>query len=428
MSRDNHNTPKKAAIIGGGAAGLSAAIFIKQYSKNTAVTVFERLERVGKKLLATGNGRCNISNKNCRQTVLQGGLSVCAHYFGHDRTFPMNSLEKFDNGALREWLENLGMPCVYENDKMFPYSLCASTVLDVLRMKCESVGAEIRINSQISDISRKNGKFIINGENSERFDYVIVACGGKAQQNLGSNGSGYELLQKFGHKCSKLMPSITQIKTETILTKALKGLKFQAQVSIYHGSELKRSEYGQLLFTDYGISGPPAFAVSRIASQFGSECNIKIDFMPEYDFGGVEKLIKNIISQPFCLDMTAKDLLLPLMHSRLAQVIVKYSKIALNTPINQLKNADIKRICGAVKSFTLKCTGVQGFNAAQVTAGGILTADFDDETMQSKLQKGLFAVGEVLDIDGDCGGYNLQWAFSSANAAAKAIAKTGDEK
>lgn len=425
MSKNNCNTHKKTAIIGGGAAGLAAAIFIKQNDSAMSVTVFERLERVGKKLLATGNGRCNISNKNCRQTALVGGLSVCAHYFGHDRTFPMYALEKFSNDDLQQWLLELGMPCVYENDKMFPYSLNASTVLDILRLKCENMGARICLNEEIADIAFRNGKFVINGE---RFDYVIIACGGKAQPKLGSNGSGYELLKKFGHRCSELMPSITQIKTQTELTRSLKGLKFQANVSICRGSKTLRCEYGQLLFTDYGISGPPAFAISRIASQFGSECNIKIDFMPEYDFGGVMGLVNNIMSKPFCRDMTAKDLLIPLMHSRLAQVIIKYSKIPLNTPINQLKPQDIKRICSGIKTFTLKCTGVQGFNAAQVTAGGIMTADFDNVTMQSKLQKGLFAVGEVLDVDGDCGGYNLQWAFSSAKAAAAAITKSGDVK
>ena len=427
MSKNSGNATKKTAIIGGGAAGLAAAIFIKQNDRNMNVTVFERLERVGKKLLATGNGRCNISNKNCRQTALNGGLSVCAHYFGHDRAFPMRALSAFDNDDLRQWLLDMGMPCVYENDKMFPYSLCASTVLDVLRLKCENSGAQVRVDSPVDDISEKGGKFIVNGE---RFDYVIVACGGKAQPKLGSNGSGYALLKKFGHKCTELLPSITQIKTQTELTRSLKGLKFQANVSIYKGNEHIRSEYGQLLFTDYGISGPPAFAISRTASQFGESgnCSIKIDFMPEYDFGEVKALIDNIASNPFCNDMTAKDMLIPLMHGRLAQVIIKYSKIALNTPIKQLKPQDIKRICGSIKAFTIVCTGVQGFNAAQVTAGGILTADFDDATMQSKLKKGLFAVGEVLDVDGDCGGYNLQWAFSSASAAALTITNSGDAK
>lgn len=406
------------AIIGGGAAGLAAAIFIKTNNPNINVTVFERMERVGKKLLATGNGRCNLSNINCKNTVSIDKKTVLEHYFGGDRAFATGAISRFDNNALAVFLLSLGMPVVYEGDKMFPYSLNAATVLDVLRLKCEQMGVGFRLSCPVSRIDKKGGEFIINGE---RFDSVIVAAGGKAQPKLGSDGSGYALLQSFGHRLSATMPSITQIKTDTTLVRQLKGLKSNVTLKIYANGKFMREQYGQLLFTDYGISGPPAFMLSRIASQYGDKCSVKIDFIPDYNFDGVLSMISNIVKEPFCNDLTLENLLTPIINKRIGQVIIKSCGYKLNTPAKMLKRSDLQRIAGAVKAFTLNVTGVQGYNVAQVTAGGIITADFDSDTMQSKLQSGLYAVGEVLDVDGDCGGYNLQWAFSSAYAAANDI-------
>ena len=415
-----YSAMNKTAIIGGGAAGLAAAIFIKMNSPQTKVAVFERLERVGKKLLATGNGRCNLSNINCKNTVMQGGKTVLEHYFGGDRSFTINAINRFDNNALANFLLSLGMPIIYEEDKMFPLSLNAATVLDVLRLKCEQLKVDFHLSSPVSQISRKNGAFIINGE---RFDNVIIAAGGKAQPKLGSDGSGYALLQSFGHKLSATMPSITQIKTDTAFVRQLKGLKANVDLKIYANGKFMRRQYGQLLFTDYGISGPPAFMLSRIAAQFGGKCSGKIDFMPDYNFDDVLSLIGNIVKSPFCADLTLENLLTPIINKRIGQVIVKSCGYKLNTAASTLKRADLQKIASALKAFELNVTGVQGYNVAQVTAGGIVTDDFDIDTMQSKLQSGLYAVGEVLDVDGDCGGYNLQWAFSSAYAAAKDISE-----
>lgn len=408
------------AIIGGGAAGLAAAIFIRMNNPHISVTVFERMDRVGKKLLATGNGRCNLSNLNCKNTVMQDEKPVLQHYFGGDRAFAIASINRFDNNSLADFLMSLGMPVIYEEDKMFPLSLNASTVLDVLRLKCEQLNVDFQLSCPVSRIDRKSGGFIINGE---RFDNVIIAAGGKAQPNLGSDGSGYALLQALGHRLSKTMPSITQIKTDSALTRQLKGLKANVNLRIYANGRFVREQYGQLLFTDYGISGPPAFMLSRTAAQFGDKSSVRIDFMPDYTYDSVLSLICNIVKEPFCAELTLENLLTPMINKRIGQVIVKSCGYKLNMPANALKRADLQKIAGAVKSFELKITGVQGYNVAQVTAGGIITDDFDSGTMQSKLQSGLYAVGEVLDVDGDCGGYNLQWAFSSAYSAAKDISE-----
>lgn len=409
---------KRIAIIGGGAGGLAAAIFLRSGDPDCRITVFERMDRVGKKLLATGNGRCNLSNKKVGETDVLRGQDVAAHYFGADRAFALPALRRFGCSELQSWLLSLGMPTVFEGDKLFPYSLNASTVLDVFRLKCEKEQVALVTDKAIAEIQPSRGGFIVDGA---FFDAVIVAAGGKAQEKLGSNGSGYPLLTAFGHRLSRTMPAITQIKTETALVRRLKGLKAEGELMICVDQKPVRTERGQILFTDYGVSGPPAFSVSRIASQFGERCEILIDFMPEYDRKSVAELIGGILADPFCDALTLENLLTPVLNKRIGQAVILSAGFALNTPADRLKYADISAIAAAIKAFSLKVTGVQGYSAAQVTAGGILTEGFERETMQSKLMRGLYAVGEVLDVDGDCGGYNLQWAFSSAYAAAQGI-------
>ena len=406
------------AIIGAGASGLSLAIMLKSANKSIDVTVFDRMDRVGKKLLATGNGRCNLSNKNILQTADKSGLLV--HYFGKNKNFAKHSLECFDTDRLIEWFSSLGMPTVFEDDKLFPLSLSASTVVDVLRLKCENLGVKFILSTAVTDIAKQNGRFIINNKS---FDKVVVATGGKSQENLGSNGSGYALLQKFGHTLTKTIPAITQIKTKTDFVKQLKGLKINADCKILVDDKIIRKEYGQLLFADYGLSGPPIFSLSRIASEYESRCNISLDLLPNYSFNQVVEMIENIKKNPFCSNLTLENLLTPIFIKRIGQVIVKYAGFKLNTAVSEISSNDIKKIAGAIKSFTLEVTGVNGYNVAQVTAGGIDTKDFDDKSMQSKLQKNLYATGEVLDVDGDCGGYNLHFAFASANTAFMHIVK-----
>lgn len=408
----------KTAIIGGGSSGLAAAIFIKTNDPSAAVTIFDRMDRVGKKLLATGNGRCNLTNTAACDFGSNNGKKYAEHYHGADRNFAVNALSKFGINELRDFLLSLGIPTTFENDKLFPLSLNASTVVDVLRLKCEQLGVIFKLSQQIDSIKNSSDKFIISGE---AFDNVIVATGGKSQENLGSNGSGYKLLEAFGHKCTKLYPSITQIRTETEFVRQLKGLKIDADCKLYLDNKPIAEQFGQVLFADYGLSGPPIFFISRYASVYGDRCKISLDLMPNYSMNDVFDLVKNVANNPFCDDLTLENLLTPIINKRIGQVIIKHCGYRLSTKVNNITDRDIKRICAGLKAFELNVTGVKGYNIAQVTAGGIMTDKFDYNTMMSKLKPRLYAIGEVLDIDGDCGGYNLQWAFSSAFSAAKNI-------
>lgn len=401
---------KNVCIIGGGAAGLFCAAVLKAKDKNASVTVYEKNDRVGKKLLATGNGRCNLTNLSACD--IEKGLPI--HYFGKDRCFCIDALNQFTPHDLINFFVSFGMPIRNENGKIYPYSSQAGTVLDILRFYCESNGVVIATDSMINSITYKNNKFIVN---NERYDICVVACGGKASPHLCSDGLGYDLLIRFGHKLTPLLPAITQIKTDTTFAKQLKGVKCDAEVKIIKNDRVIRSEFGELLFCDYGLSGPP---ILQLSSSVNQNCVISADVMPEYSVEKIIDMFKKNVQNPFYSEKTAQNLILPVLNKRLGQVIVKYAGYSLSEPIS---NISFRHLARCIKDFRFKVTGVQSFQNAQVTAGGIETKYFDNKTMQSRLVNGLYAIGEILDIHGDCGGYNLQWAFSSAYSAAKDISE-----
>ncbi len=401
---------KKTAIIGGGASGLFCAIMLLESDSPVQVTIFEKMNRVGKKILATGNGRCNITNENADKID---------RFYGENPIFPKEILQNFTPQNLIDYLSKSGLILRKENDKYYPFSEQAGTVLDFLRLKCEILGAKILVNNKIERIKKSNGKFIINGQ---EFDYVVIASGGKSSPHLGSDGSGYKLLESFNHKITPLFPAITQIKTENKYTKQLKGIKADANLSIFVKNALIRTDFGQVLFADYGISGPPAFQLSQVAAKnYNNNCYISLDFMPDFSVKQIKNQIYKIIKNPFTYPITAENLLTLMLNKRLGQVIIKFCGININQDIYELSDKNIEEISYKIKNFKLKVTGVNGFNNAQITAGGANTDEFDSNTLESKLVNNLYACGEILDVNGDCGGFNLQWAFSSAYAVSKAI-------
>ena len=403
----------KIAIIGGGASGLFAAINILEVGNDVSVTIFERMNRVGKKILATGNGRCNITNEFASD-ICENGFPKYFH--GENSKFANYSLTKFSQNDLIDYFSKNGVMFRQENDKFYPFSEQAGTVLDFLRLKCEMLGVNFILDTEVNQIVKKNNGFVVN---NSFFDKVIVACGGKSSPHLGSNGTGYALLEKLGHKTTKLYPAITQIKTETEFVKQLKGIKADANCSIFVDNSIIREEFGQVLFADYGLSGPPIFQLSRVAAMnYENACFVSLDFMKDKSINEIYDVLKSIIDSPFTYPLTCENLLSLVLNKRLGQVIVKYSGLSLNQDVYALTDEDLLTICKSIKQFKLNVKGVNGFQNAQVTAGGIKTNDFDDKTMESKLIKNLYACGEILDIDGDCGGFNLQWAFSSGFIAA----------
>lgn len=393
------------AVIGGGASGLIAAIAAARLGAN--VTIYERCDRIGRKILATGNGRCNYTNIN----------ADIGNYHGADPYFVTDAKDSFWVEETKDFFEDIGMLTkVEEAGKAYPYSLQASAVLDVLRFEVERLKINIITGFDVSDVYKKNGKFYIKSYGGDTYsaDKVIVAAGGKASPSLGSNGSGYEIAKSFGHKITKTFPSLVQVKTETTLVKALKGIKTNAHVRFKKGSVTAES-YGEVLFCDYGLSGPAIFNLSRLCAEYENS-EIILDLLPEIDYNTLRELLKKRCSKTRNLE----NFFVGMVNKKIGMTIIKYAGILpYSRTSDTLNGKEINELCGALKGFKLKVTGTMSWNNAQVTAGGVVTDDVDSKTFESNLCRGLYLVGELLDIDGDCGGYNLQWAWSSGYIAGK---------
>ena len=387
------------AVIGGGASGLFAAISAK--NENTDVTIYEKEKRVGRKILATGNGRCNMTNTTASYN----------DYHSLDIKFIYPTIERFWVDQTLDFFENIGILWKEEDDgKVYPYSDTASAVLDVLRQKLEKSGVITECEFGVKKIKKQNNQFIIEDKNGnrKRADRVIIATGGMAGAQLGSDGSGYKILEGFGHKITKLYPSLVQIRTQTDTVKKLKGIKVNAKVSV--GDKEKT---GEVLFTDYGISGPPVFWLS---SYIEGEKEIALDIMPEYSYTDISDMITKRVNT--LGDIPLEDFFVGMLNKRVSQALLKHIGVEpLSRLASSLSRKEIQAISSIIKNFKLQIKGTSTWNNAQVTKGGADVSQFNADTMESKLVKGLYCCGEVLDVDGDCGGYNLQWAWSSGYIA-----------
>lgn len=401
-------------IIGGGAAGMAAAVNLKLLNKNISVTVAESESRVLKKLLLTGNGRCNITNKNV----------TFDRYHGENVHFCEYALNKYPNTYTEEFFAKLGVLIKYEeNGKAFPFSFQASSVVDALRFKADELGVKTECECRIERIE-KEGKFFKVYSKKKNFSSqnIIVATGLlSGGKSVGNNGDGEKLLKNLGVNFSRLTPSIVQLKTERETVKALKGIKVNANVSLFIDGKLSKVDYGEVLFCDYGLSGPPVLQVSRDATRTDEIAEISLDLLKEFSFEELLEVLKS--RRKLLCNRPAKSLFYGFINRILGETLIKNSGVDLNKEISALRDAELKKIVSVCKNFRFTVIGDNGFNNSQVTAGGAKTEQFNDKTMESKSVKGLYCVGEILDIDGDCGGYNLQWAWSSAAAASKDIAE-----
>ena len=391
-------------IIGAGASGMAAALAAAE-NENVQVILLERQVRVGRKLQATGNGRCNLTNIHAAQKG----------YHGEDVSFIRPAMDGMNPEKTLAWFRSLGLYTVTEDSgKVYPYSDQANSVVDVLRLALNKYNIDLRVGFEVQKITKSDGGFSVsNGEETVRCDKLIVACGGLAGTKLGGSMSGYKLLGKLGHKSTRLRPSLVQLKSEWGGLASLKGVRANANVKIYNGDKLHAESTGELQFTDYGLSGPVIFEVSRDACQGAGKWVAVLDLLPHCD--DLEKELHRRAET----DLPMEELLTGILHNRLGRVLTKAAGIKNKQAANELNDTEIKAIVKTVKSFEVILTEPMGMENAQVTAGGILTKDFDPNTMESKLIPGLYACGEVLDIDGDCGGYNLQWAWSSGYLAGK---------
>jgi len=401
--------------VGGGAAGMTAAISAKRLGAD--VTILERNSRVGKKILATGNGRCNFTNIN----------ADINYYRGNNPKFAHSALSNFTIDDTIRFFEKLGIQHkVEEFGKVFPMSDQASSILDVFLYELKELGVNIISDALVKDITRKNGKFIIKLENGQVYqgDRVIITTGGKAMPSSGSDGKGYDLATRLGHTITDVYPALVQLMLEGSFFKRIAGVKFAGTAEIIHNNKSVAKDKGDILFANYGVSGPPILQLSRTAGQLlneGQEVQLKISIMDMMTKEELRKIIKKRfqIAPKKPVDFS----LVGLINKRLIPVILAEAGINdIKRPVASLSANEQERIADILTDWRLKIKGTKSWTSAQVTAGGVDTNEINPKTMESKLVTGLFFAGEIIDIDGLCGGFNLQWAWSSGFIAGQSAA------
>jgi len=406
---------KHVIIVGGGAAGMLAAISASRQGAD--VTILERNPRIGKKLLTTGNGRCNFTNIYANSS----------HYQGSNPDFAYTALAKFSITETISFFEELGIAHKVEDvGKVFPMSDQASSVLDVLRYELNEIGVTIICDAYVKEIRKSKDTFIVELENGSTFqtDRVVLAAGGKAMPASGSDGNGFVLAQKLGHTIKDVFPGLVQLKLEGPFFKQIDGVKFVGTAEILHKGKSVVKDQGDILFGNYGVSGPPILQISRSVAQLlqeKKEVQLKITIMDRMS----EENLRTLVTKRFDKrsSKTVEFSLVGLINKRLIPVLLKEAGIRdIKQPVANLSIQEQEKILAILTDWRFKVTGTKSWPSAQVTAGGVATNEINPSTMESNLVNGLYFAGEMIDIDGQCGGFNLQWAWSSGFVAGQSAA------
>lgn len=394
-------------IVGGCASGLAAAISCKRHYPEKRIAILEKLPRIGKKILATGNGKCNLTN-----------LEALSHNY-RNKDFADFALNKYNPQRVIGFFGSIGLLCYADGcGRVYPESNTAASVLDALRIELERLKIEVKCDCAVTDIRKSNGKFIVNNE--LQCGKIILATGGRASPPQGSDGSGYPLAKKLGHSLTALYPALVPLTVADEITKSLKGIRARdVELTLENGRILKKSR-GEILFTDNGLSGIAAMELAAEAEI--SLDNVKknafthIDFLPDRSRDELIEYLKNIRNiKGFC---QTDYLLNGILPKQIGVAICKVCKLYKSERlISDFSDKELEMIISKIKDFSLKVTGTKGFQNAQVTCGGVSVDEIDPETMQSKICRGLYLTGEIVDVDGDCGGFNLQWAWASGMLA-----------
>ena len=399
---------EQVIVIGAGASGMMAALTAAE-DPTRRVTLLERQQRVGRKLLATGNGRCNLTNTG----------AAPENYHGETPDFALPALRAFPPEAALDFFRGLGLVTVEEfGGRVYPLSNSANSVVDVLRFALEARGVRLLTACPAREIRREGQGFSVRTEaGTLHADKLIVACGGAAGEKLGGGKDGYELLKALGHRRTALRPALVPLVTAPEYPRALTGVRADCALRLLRGEKVLAESAGELQFTETGLSGPAAFDLSRAAASGGDRLTISADFFRAFSFDEVLALLR--ARRETFPELLSAELLTGMLHNRLGKMLVKYAGLPQNAPLSTLSDAALRALAAACKDFRLEMRGTGGFDAAQVTAGGVRCAGFDPETLESRSVPGLFVCGELLDIDGDCGGYNLQWAWASGRLAGR---------
>lgn len=393
-------------IVGGCSAGIVAAINAKRRNPDMKIAILEKLPRIGKKLLATGNGKCNLTNET----------AVMHDYIGKD--FASYAFAKYSPKTVKEFFASLGLLCYTDScGRVYPESNTASSVVDALRFEIERLNIDVFCDTPVTEIRHKSD-FVINGEFVCK--KLIIAAGGKSSPSQGSDGSGYALAKSLGHSITKLYPALVPLCASPEITKPMKGVRVRNVTLTLKGDKKIAQTSGEILFTDYGLSGIAAMEFAAPAQKYIDKvkCNpfTYIDFMPDMNYNELVDYLINLNKIKGFVNID--NLLTGFIPKAVGIAICKACKLyKADKLISELSEKDMRKIAEKIKNFPLEVTGSKDFKDAQVTSGGIKTDEIDKKTMQSKICKNLYFAGEIIDVDGGCGGFNLQWAWASGMLA-----------
>lgn len=398
------------AIIGAGPAGIMAAITASETQK---VVLIEKNARLGRKILATGNGRCNITNRH----------TDVAHYHGGNTTFIKAVLGDFDQNETITFFTKLGVILKEEDrGRMFPMSNQAQTVVDALIDKLKENNVALQTSKNVSKIILQNGSFKIVLSTNEQIitKKLIITTGGKSASHLGSTGDAYYWAEGLGHSTTEKYPALVPIETVETWPKKISGLRVEGRSYITMNGKIISEKNGDILFTHFGLSAPAIMAhASHIAEHINHNLLIHIDLFPNQTVAGLETILMDLFTNTG--KKTIKNALSGLVPSNLSPIILELLEIDLDKKTAEISKENRGRIAQNLKNLTLTIKNLRSFKEAQVTHGGISLDQIDMKTLQSKIVPGLYFAGEVLDVDGDSGGFNLQWAWSSGHLAGQLL-------
>lgn len=409
---------RKVAVVGGGAAGMMAAV--QAAYAGARVTVYERNDRVGKKILSTGNGKCNFSNEDMR----------AACYYGSGAGYVDGFYKRFGVAETKAFFRELGMRIKDRNGYLYPASEQAATVLDVLRYEMERLGIEICAGCRVTGIDGPGNpgcRLTLETETAvykkRTYDAVILACGGRAAPKTGSDGTGLAMAKRLGHRIVPTVPALTALRCGETFWKQVAGVRCEARLMLYIDGNEVSSVQGELQLTDYGISGIPVFQFSRIAAyalQEGRTVTVKIDLMPD---PGAADTQEAFWAQRWERQkrQSMEQFVTGTVNKKVGLLLLKLAGIRETETVCEIEGARRRKLEQLFHTFEVTVKGTNSFEQAQVCAGGVDFAEVTDR-LESVRRPGLFFAGEILDIDGICGGYNLQWAWSSGAVAGRAAA------
>ncbi len=389
----------KIAIIGGGASGVVCAIYAKRTSPKSEVTIFERSDRILKKILVTGNGRCNLSN-----------INISAENYHSDSLDKVKDvLTAFSIDEERQFLESIGLMLCEENGRIYPYSKRANDVSDALRLEIESLGIEVITNAFIKEIRPKNGGYTINGK---FFDRVIICAGGSAAPKFGTDGNSFRLIESIGHSVVKPACALVPLMVEEH-TAQLKGIRAFCSVNLFENGKVIKTQKGEVQFTDYGLSGIVIMNLSHFSKK-GSK--IEVDLFPEID---EDVLFSSLLNRTKLFkNRSAEKLFVGTVHKAIILYILSSLGISHHMSAKELNEGDLKKISHLLKHLPFTVKKTLGWDSAQVTRGGASLLELSSG-LESLKYKGIYIAGEALDCVGECGGYNLFWAFATGAIAGK---------